>query len=458
MIRPLSLLGQELRLAARDRALPWLLIAFAVTAFYGAWTGERWRADRAETVALVAAEIDEIMDNRREQFANATPGVQPFAAQPQGVPFRPVLPPGALGALSIGQAESYPYAGRMLPLSDDTIFDAFRVHVDNPAIKAVGRFDLAFVIIVLMPLMLLAATYDVWIGERERGVAALALAQPVSPTQLLLARMLVRGALVLVPMALLCGLALAWFSGVHLAELTMTLSTVLAYGLFWLAVALLVNVTIRHSATAAVVCGVVWFAVVALGPALALTAVDLARPAPSAIAQGNALRAVYLEHRADVRARPPLVEPDPAPRLPQRLRVFVDDALRLEARKAPIRAPYTAALADRRALVDAIRLVLPSVAAQDALDRIAGSDADRALAFQAQVLAFRGETRAWLAARLAADAPLSLEDYAHVPQFEFHEPDRRPPLLQDGLVLIAATLVLAGIALWRLRRRHPLDT
>ncbi|NYZ63225.1 DUF3526 domain-containing protein [Luteimonas deserti] len=454
----LPILGQELRLAARDRALPWLLLAFALTAFYGAWTGAQWRAERAATVAGVVAEIDEIMETRREQFAKAAPGEQPFAAQPQGVPFRPVLEPGPLGALSIGQAEAYPYAGRMLPLSDDTIFDAFRVHVDNPAMKAAGRFDLAFVIVALMPLLLLAATYDVWVRERERGPGAMALSQPLLPRTLLLAKLLARGLLVLAPMALLACAALAWVSGPHPTGLAMTLLTIVGYGLFWLALALMVNVLVRRTAAAAVACGVLWLLVVALGPALALAVVDIVRPAPSAIAQGNALRAVYLEHRAEVRGRPPLVEPVPPPRLPQRLRVFVDDALRLEARKAPIRAPYEAALADRRAHIDAIRFVLPSVAAQDALDRIAGSDADRAVDFRAQVLAFRGETRAWLAGRLDADAPITLDDYARVPQFAFREPDQRTPLLWDWAVLLAGTLLIAGATLWRLGRRHPLET
>ncbi|RAK52192.1 DUF3526 domain-containing protein [Phenylobacterium deserti] len=453
-----TLLGLEIRLAGRDRVLVWLVLGFAMMAVYGAWTGARWRVERAAAIATVAAEVEEVMAAKREQFANAAPGEIPFAAMPQVTPFRPVLEPGPLAALSIGQAEAYPYAARMLPLSDETLFDAFRLHVDNPAVRASGRFDLALVIVLLMPILLLAATYDIWVRERERGIAALTLSQPIPPAAVLATKALSRILLVLLPMVLISAGALAAFAQPHLPGLIATAVTVFLYGLFWIGLAVAVNVVARRATTAAVACGALWLVVVALGPALALAAVDVARPPPSAIARTNALRAIYLQHRAEVRARPPMAERIPAPRIPDRLRVFMTDIVRLEERKAPVLAKYDAAVAERRKWLDAARLVLPSVAVQDALDRIAGADADRAIAFQHQTLAFRGQTRRWLADRFAADAPMTEADYRALPVFRFREPDLQTALALDWLVVAAGAAGLALFALRRVRRRPLLET
>lgn len=458
MSRFVHIVGQEIRLAARDRVLLCILVGFAAIAFYGAWIGAQWQVERAATTAAISAEIGEMMENKREQFAKAKPGEIPFAAMPQVTPFRPVLEPGALGPLSIGQAEAYPYAARMLPLGDETMFDAFRVHVDNPASKAAGHFDLALVIVYLMPLLLIAATYDFWVRARERGVLGLTLSQPVSPSAILAAKALSRTVLVLLPMVLIVGCALATSAGLHLAGIGAAMLTVFTYALFWMALIVLVNVVVRKSTEAAVACGVLWLLVVALVPAVSLAFVDLTRPAPSAITRTNEIRAMYLQHRAEIRERPPLEERDPAPRIPDRLRVFMADILELETRKAPILERYEAALTERREALEAMRFILPSIAAQDALDRIAGSDAGRAVSFQQQVLAFRGETRRWLAERFAADAPMTLADYQTVPKFKFREPDQRGALAVNWLLLAAAAVALSAVAFAAVRRRHPLES
>ena len=51
-----------------------------------------------------------------------------------------------------------------------------------------GRFDLAFVLIYLYPLLILALTYNLLSAEKEQGTLALALSQPVSLRTLVSAR------------------------------------------------------------------------------------------------------------------------------------------------------------------------------------------------------------------------------------------------------------------------------
>ena len=69
----------------------------------------------------------------------------------------------------------------------------------------------------------------------------------------------------------------------------------------------------------------------------------------------------------------------------------------------------------RRHLLDKVRFLLPSVAVQDALDRIAGSDADRARSFETQALAFRIERLRLVKARMDRNAPLSVTEFDQGP-------------------------------------------
>ncbi|WP_163274885.1 DUF3526 domain-containing protein, partial [Enterobacter hormaechei] len=78
----------------------------------------------------------------------------------------------------------------------------------------------------------------------------------------------------------------------------------------------------------------------------------------------------------------------PAPRIADAVRVAYADLVQADQAIAPLIAAHTEAEDVRRRALDRARLLLPSVAVQDALDRLAGSDADRALAFQQQVLMY----------------------------------------------------------------------
>jgi|GEM_PF-411818 len=447
----------ELRRSLRDRALPWLIILFAALAAYGAWNGARWAEERTDTVQIVADEATDGIAKKREQFAELKPGATPGFAGPQFTPFRPVLRPGVMAPLSIGQAEAYPYAARVAPMGDIRIFDAFKVDVDNPAVRAAGRFDLAFVIVFVLPLVLMAATFDLWSRERERGISAMVVSQPVSVTTLLAGKALSRALVLLTPI-ILATLAVLYVAGARdLAALAAVALVVAAYGAFWIALASLINVFAKRSTEAALAGGAAWLTIVVLAPALILATVDIIVPAPSALQFTSAYQAQSQDIRKAQRlareAKGPEVIRDPAPNIPDRTRGFLKDRAIEDRTLAPLIRRHEEALAERRAVLNSLRLFLPAVATQDALDRIAGSDADRALSFQAQAMAFMKVTKDWMAERFDRDALLTSDDYDHIPKFEFKEPPagafQTGVLIDLAAILAAGLLLAAGVALGR---------
>jgi cell division protein FtsW (lipid II flippase) len=91
---------------------------------------------------------------------------------------------------------------------------------ENPHRLLIGRFDAAFVVVFLVPLFIIALTYSLIAGERERGTLALLLAQPVTLPALITAKLAPRVIIVVALLALIAvlfALAIAQVNGAGLA-------------------------------------------------------------------------------------------------------------------------------------------------------------------------------------------------------------------------------------------------
>lgn len=425
--------GYEVRRLLRDRALPVLLILLLGLGAYAAWNGADWVRQREAAIGLVKAEEEARLGTVRRSRTSV-----PLS--------QPVLPPGSMAPLSVGQADAYPFTADILPLGDYTrLFRRVWADIGSPTVRAAGRFDLAFVIVFLLPLVILAATYDLWSRERERGVAAMMLSQPVAIGPLIAAKALARGLMVLLPSTAIIIAVAAWAGAQNPAGLAALALTVLAYGGFWLAVAVIISLFARRSTEAAIAAGVIWLLVVVMAPSLTLAVVDLVAPPPSEMRFATDLKVRVTEmterQRLYREANPTPVR-TPAPTIPDRFRNVYADVVALDREQMPMIAAHQDAKDARRHVLDTVRFFLPSVAVQDALDRIAGSDADRALAFQSQVIAFWQERRLLQKAYMDRDALLTPDDYDQLPRFQFREPGTA---FQAGVLADLATLLIATL-------------
>jgi|GEM_PF-720734 len=162
---------------------------------------------------------------------------------------RPVIwkQPLQLQALSIGQSDNQPYYNNIW-LYNDFIYSNKETELRNPEKLLAGNFDLAFLLIYLLPLFVIAFSYSVVSSDIEGGIASLLAAQGVSlhkvATIRLLFRFLVMAVLVMV----------LNFSGFMLnnvnefAVMFLWTATSLLYLLFWFAV-VYVMVSFRKGST-----------------------------------------------------------------------------------------------------------------------------------------------------------------------------------------------------------------
>ena len=188
-----------------------------------------------------------------------------------------VLPPAPLSLLCAGNSDLYRPAGKVYAWSTPASLFA-QGELRNPTNLRADTFDLAFVMIYLLPLFIIALNFDLLSGEREGGTLALKLSQPVRVLQVLLAKMLIRAAVVFLLMMCAVGAGWAMLAGGSGFSLLVWTAAVCLYGAFWIALSLAVNSFGFSSSTNALVLAGGWILLTAVIPIVIDSVVQVRLP------------------------------------------------------------------------------------------------------------------------------------------------------------------------------------
>jgi ABC-2 type transport system permease protein len=415
--------------------------------------GESLVADFATLRAALAPQAE------RGVAAASSPGAAGFSVLAAPA----VLPPTSLAALAIGQSDLLP-SRRLVTARGAHQFAAVPA-VDNALRLSIASFDMAFVIVWMLPLLIIAATFDLASGDRERGVLALVAAQGVRIEAYLRAKCLARAAIVIVP--LLVGIVVtAALTGVTLAtaatwaSLGVWMGAAAAYALFWFALGLFVNASARSSDENAVWLAGAWLAFVVVIPAATNLAATTVFAAPSRVELTTELReATEAADRAAAAERDRYFFDHPDLQGAEMDRTaYFQSVARSEASVAaamqPLLANFRAQAAAQRRAVDWLQYLSPGTLTYQSLTRLAGSDGARHGEYQVQIEQFHQRWSAFFTSRLERGEVLSSADYAALPQFAFREPPLRhvlAPLVAPLVTLCLAAACLFGLANNRLR-------
>lgn len=447
----------ELKLLFVERTT-WLLLAvFAATLVYGYRDGAAAGAAAREDAGRIESAAFEWNRQVRDVLERQNLDARQVASQPTNA----LLPPAPAPALAVGQTDILP-AHEAISLWRLEKPSEARAELENPTRLLAGRFDLAFVLVWLFPLFLLAAAYDLCAGDRESGTLRMALAQGVSPRRWIAVRALARGAPVL-----LLGAAAASWAGTSSesedggARGALAALLVASYGVFWLALAALVNGYARSAAAAATALGSAWVVFVLVLPTLLNVVVESLHPAPSRaelVAESRAA-ASEAEKRGNelissfYRDHPELAPPGMQADMMARMLAVQDEVGRA---MEPVKERFDAAVLAQQRVVDRWRFASPAIAMHEALTELAGTGYWRHRAFREQVESFKHELEAFYAPKFHKRQPLTKADLASFPTFDFQE---EPVAAWRGRVLagsggILGLALLAALAAgWRLSAR-----
>ena len=457
-------LRHEWRLLKGDRSLAWAGVILVLLATYAVFNGSRWEAARAAEVSEVVqagdAVIDDAVGRVRAAAGDAVGGEPP--GTPGSLSYPIVLPPGPLAAFAAGQTDLQPYRAKAtLFTRADNLFASYQLQ--SPLSLLAGRFDLAFVITYLLPLLVIALSYNMIAMERERGTLALALAQPVTLRGLLSRKLAVRALIAGVSVVTICGAALLVSgSGSELGRFGLWLAVALAYSLFWFGLASVVNtVGLRsHSNAAILVC--CWLALLLIVPTALNLALQASLPAPSRLERLGEVRRADLEaqaHRAELLAEffhehPDLaVDPDGA--AADFWRWFFVIQREIEVAVRPLDQAFEARLKAQQEMARRLQFVSPALVAQQAFNDIAGTGVVRHWSFVEQARSFVSEWQDFMVEPLFNRRALTAAEFEALPRFRFREEAESSMLrrVMPGIVFLGGSGLLGvGVAIGRLRR------
>ena len=452
----------EWRMLRGDATLLVLIIVLTAAVGYGLVNGVRWRAhqhavleaaldEEADRYKTAERTIREAREQKKTLPAFSDPG-NPDTAGRSTAPRYALLPPAPLSELAVGQSDLLPNYYKVTTDSRETMLGA--TEIENPTRLLTGRFDLAFVIVYLYPLFVIALGYNLLSLEKEQGTLALLLSQPITLTRLLAAKVgarlvLLVGLIVSLSLVALVGLGVPMAGRGALLRLGLWCAVVLGYGLFWFALSWLVTVRGRASAVNAMALAGSWLILTILLPGAANLLVTALYPVPSRVEmiqavreatddaneEGAALLGRYYQDHPEFAAE----TSDQAVTDFNVVKLAVNE--RIEAQVRPVMQTYEVQLARQQRMIDRLRFLIPSVLVQEALNDIAGSGASRHRSFITQVLAFHQAWRDYFYPLTVRQARLS--DYADVPQFTFIDEPLSAVVVRTA-VNLTALLVLAG--------------
>lgn len=410
----------------------WLLLLFLGSALmFGAYNGRQRVARQSQAVqalktaqdekfATLEAEADSIVKGLKKMeqwWLDPTNPLTVGLLRKGGGTL--VIEPAQGQALAVGMSDLQPEAFALL---FGGVAPRGSSDYDNPARLALGAFDLAFVIVYLLPLFVIALTYNLLSAEREQGTLALLLSQPVQGRRIFASKMLARF-VVLSLMATLLFVPAAIWAGIGAGITAQATGATLLYGFFWFLMALAVNMLQQNSAFNALACIGGWLLLVVVMPALVNMLAEKVHPIPSRAGYENALRTADNEFE---KMKPAILDTfyaaNPAlERKPDDAKSprdwWLEELYLLDIRKAhtaDIKAMYEDKSRSHADFARKLTALSPALALHDYLTGLAGTNRDAQLETQ-EVLESKAQVWLdWFAAKYAADAKLQAADYAAI--------------------------------------------
>lgn len=435
----------EARRLLRARGLVAASLILVAAGAYAAWHG----ADRAHALAASVATAEEAYHDRLAHLLQRHPDGTEAGELLYYLAFPAAQAPGRLSALSQGQGDvqGTNLQLRLLALEGQL----YENEISNPRVAATGRLDLAFVLVFLLPLLVIALTYDLVSGEREGGTWDLARLHG-RPEAVIRMKLAARGSLVAVVVGALVGVGAVAARPEPVAGVW-AVAVVATHTAFWFGVCLFVVSRGWSSATNALALAGSWVVLGALVPAALALASALLHPVPEALELTVLQRQGY--HESWDRPRSETMEafasdyprwsgaPVPEDSFSWAWYYAMNNRGDQAARKASLR--YRQALAERHAWARRWSVLAPPLAAQLALDGLAGSDLGARLEYQDRVRRYHEALKIHFHPILFSGATVAEVDWALVPHFQDvpAAPPASPPVKETVVLLtIAVALVL----------------
>jgi len=395
--------------------------------------------------------------------------VQPTAVgnyHPRVVAF----PPAPMALVATGQSDLFTHYVKPTLRGEAMLLNF--TELSSPVQLLFGSFDLSFVLIYLLPLIVIAFTYNILSVERERGSLRLLATQPMKLVHWVLQKSTLRFALLSLILGGCLSLSLM-MNGVSIIEqwnqgFSQLLGLSFGYLLFWFALAFLVNLLGRTSAVNAISLLGVWIGLVLLVPAVLNQLANTIYPVPSRAQMINDMRVLkaVADKQQDqilaeyLRNHPELVSVEAGTEATAYgwwQRYFAAQDV-VKERMQPLLEKYDGQLKRQQQWVHQLRVLSPAILMQDGLQKISGTASWYYRDYRQQVISFAEQWREFFLPLIFKDEKVDAEILTQLPEFQYEKPIAGLPFgVNLSLILLYSCLLLGlGFTLYSRQRKEKL--
>jgi ABC-2 type transport system permease protein len=417
-----------------------LLLVAAVTAFvlmFALWDGYKRVSFQTKTIAAIEQQQKADYEKYSRQIASIKPR-QHFDGGHFGDPTNPfyfgnrmgakyaVMPPAPLSIISTGQSDLFPYYYKLTLSKRQALYHS--EEIENPHVLYNGSFDLSFVIIFLLPLVIIAFTYNIYAAEKQNGTLQLLMAQNTSVQKITAYRLLFR-------YLLFCGFTtVILFTGLlsfginvsaSFSALAKVIGIVWLYAAFWFAFAFMINSFKKNAGFNATVLTGSWLLLVLIIPTILSVVVNQLHPNRSrldlitktrdisdSIASSNNVLNRFLEEHPEFKPAN-TAQPD-------RNSTTLRSRIEVEMQKEILLNEFAITTQKREALVNRYRFFSPAIFMQQLLNNVAGTNEKRYVDFDNQVKKYHQAYRNYFEPLVYRQEKFSAENASKVPNFIYN--------------------------------------
>ncbi len=454
----------------RTLLLSFLLLLFFVA--FALWNGAAHVHFQEQTAQAIQQKEADDYSKVTENVKNIEQGI-PYVGQYWLNPTKPfvvgyrngnryaILPNAPLSLISFGQSDLMPYYHQVTILSKQALYHG--EEIENPSILYNGNFDLSFVIVFLLPLLIMALTYNIVSSEKEQGTLALLLSANTNFRRIVLDKYIFRFLLLNAAFVIMVAVGLL-VAGVDLAHtagsLLYLLLITLLYTAFWFGLSFLVNSYGKNSGYNAAVLVGCWLVFALLIPALLNVSATTLHPLPSRMLQITKSREVSDEVAKAGSKKLDQYYNDHPELLPKGKKVDYNDyslaymQTQIEVDKAiqPIENQFTEQRKKQQQFISYYRFFSPAIFTQQALNSVAGTGQDRYTDYENQVDTFYADFQEYFRQKVFRQEKMKSTDFTEIPSFKYEAPELGLFSLSNGLNLLVLGALSGLFVFWGLRR------
>lgn len=449
----------------RNKAIIWLISIFLLIIVLSIYNGKsnidyqidnikKIKQDNQEKFENLFVEIKKVESGEKKVNVYTNPKT-PYMVGGKYAGHEIIKKPDELSFVSLGQSDYYPYH-YSVSLRNPQIYSFLLGddRMENPINQLNSNFDLAFVLIWLLPLFIIAFSYNILSSEKEQGTLKLLESQPVSIAKILITKILFRFAIIIGIITISIFVFFSLF-GINIFDnivavinLLLVIST---YALFWFMLSILVNLFNKNSSINAGILFTSWVLIILITPTLLNLISNYKYPVSTRIEYVSFVRDATCEIDND----PDKVldeyfseHPELGPRKEENMPFWVyKTALKnkiVEEVSCFFVKQYKSQFNQQQEFISKWKYFFPAIILQQALDKFSGNCTNDFIRFQAKADEYNYEWRKYFFKKILKDELLSKDDVLNLPRYNY-EYEKNVNIFNYSLYILACCCAVAGL-------------